>query len=514
LEDPVAASTYVAQGDLTNVIEASFVNPGYSETLLVYEKQFIARFEDLDVYFLLAGNPGISATTAPGGIVFNAVKLKDLSIVFEQTTLTLTDAGNAYTQSDLVDVTTIPPGQTITWSSSDENVATVDADGNVTVLSGGNVNISGTLATGEAASYKLNTRETIALASYYQHTLAVKSDGTVWAWGLNENGQLGDGTTTDRLTPVQVQNLSDVISIAAGKDFSLALKQDGTVWAWGLNEYGQLGDGTATDSLTPVQVHDLTDIIEITAGMDFSLARNADGTVRAWGSNYNGQLGDNSTDDRYTPVDVLYLTDVMGIAAGGQHSLALQSDGTVWAWGLNQYGELGDNTVVDRHTPVQVDNLDNVIAIKSAFEESSVALKSDGTVWDWGNNNVGQLGDNTTTERHTPVQVQNMSNVITIAAGPQFCWAVKSDGTAWVWGSNYYGEFGDDSTIGSHVAVQKQNMGADVAFATGTIYSLALKPDGTAWTWGLNLHGALGDNTTTERHVPVRVHGPNNVGWF
>ena len=192
-----------------------------------------------------------------------------------------------------------------------------------------------------------------SISAGYAHTVALKQDGTVWAWGGNDYGQLGDGTQTDSLTPVQVRGLYNVTAIAAGGYHTVALKQDGTVWAWGDNTYGELGDGTQTDRLTPVQVSGLsTNVTAIAAGYLHTVAQKLDGTAWTWGSNYNGQLGDGKQTDRYTPVQVSGLSNVIAIAAGSAHATALKQDGTVWGWGWDFAGQLGDGTTTDSPTPV------------------------------------------------------------------------------------------------------------------------------------------------------------------
>lgn len=280
----------------------------------------------------------------------------------------------------------------------------------------------------------------VAIAAGDYYSLALKNDGTVWAWGRNNLGQLGDNTTTDRATPVQVLGsggtgtLTNIIAIVARAGYSLALSADGTVWAWGYNAYGQLGNNTTTNSSTPVQVLGpggtgvLGNVMAIAAGHYHALALKSDGTVWAWGRNTEGELGDNTTTNRRTPVQVQGAADVIAVAAHALESLALKSDGTVWAWGYNANGQLGDNTTVNRLTPVQVLGpggagvLTDVIGI-AAGVYFSIALKVDGTVWAWGTNTDGQLGDNTTTQRNTPVQVLGpggtgvLTNVIAVEAG-------------------------------------------------------------------------------------------------
>jgi len=345
------------------------------------------------------------------------------------------------------------------------------------------------------------------------HTCVLKSDGTLWCWGNNGYGQLGDNTTTSRITPVQVVNLTNVVSIATGNAHSCALKSDGTVWCWGYNYYGQLGDGTTTNRLTPVQVSGLTNVVSIALGYYHSCALKSDGTVWCWGYNGYGQLGDNTTTDRHTPVQVVNLTNVVSIATGNAHSCALKSDGTVWCWGRNGYGQLGDGTTTNRLTPVQVSGLTNVVSIALGYYHSC-ALKSDGTVWCWGRNGYGQLGDGTTTNRLTPVQVVNLTNVVSIALGYYHSCALKSDGTVWCWGYNYYGQLGDNTTTDRHTPVQVVNLTNVVSIATGNAHFCALKSDGTVWCWGYNGYGQLGDGTTTNRLTPVQTLNYNLGGRY
>ncbi|MGC2423221.1 MAG: hypothetical protein WA666_02575, partial [Nitrospirota bacterium] len=336
------------------------------------------------------------------------------------------------------------------------------------------------------------------------------SDMTVWAWGDNEYGELGDGTTTQRNTPVQVGGLTGVTAVAGGYDHTIALKSDGTVWAWGWNAHGQLGDGTTTDRYTPVQVNGLTGVIAIADGRGHTVALKSDGTVWAWGWNAHGQVGDGTTTDRYTPVQVTDLMGVTAIAGGIFQTIVLKSDGTVWAWGWNAHGQVGDGTTTDRYTPVQVSGLTGVTAIAGGGPHT-IALKSDGTVWAWGYNGFGQLGDGTTTDRYTPVQVTDLMGVTAIACGGDHTIALKSDGTVWAWGYNNYGQLGDGTTTDRYTPEQINGLMGVTAIAGGVYKSIALKSDGTVWTWGYNAYGDLGDGTTTNRNTPVQVSGLTGV---
>ncbi|MEO5368135.1 MAG: Ig-like domain-containing protein, partial [Magnetococcus sp. WYHC-3] len=347
-----------------------------------------------------------------------------------------------------------------------------------------------------------------AIGAGDNHTLLVMADGTVSACGQNSDGQIGDGTNgTDRYTLVQTVGLSGVTKIAGGNLHTVALKSDGTVRAWGYNGYGQLGDGTTTTRLTPVQVSGLTGVVAVDAGSTHTVALKSNGTVWTWGANTSGQLGDGTTINRPTPVQVSGLTGVTAIAAGNIRTFALKSDGTVWAWGYNYSGDIGDGGAPgNRLTPVQVSGLTGVTAI-AAGSYHSLALKSDGSVWAWSLNNCGQLGDGTTTQRTTPVQVSGLTNGVTaIAAGLYHSLALKSDGSVRAWGYNGYGQLGDGTTINRLTSVQVSGLTSGVtAITAGASHTLARKSDTTVWVWGYNAYGQLGDNTTTARTTPVQM---------
>jgi hypothetical protein len=246
----------------------------------------------------------------------------------------------------------------------------------------------------------------VAVAGGYHHSIALKSDGSVWAWGLNTSGQLGDGTTTDRPVPAQISGLSGVVAVAAGANHSIALKSDGSVWTWGANYYGELGDGTTTGRSSPMQVSGLTGVVAVAGRGDQSLALKSDGSVWAWGYNYHGQLGDGTTTDRYSPTQVPGIAGVVALAAGYFHTVAVKVDGSVWAWGGNYRGQLGDGTTTNRFSPAQVSGLDGVVAVTTAFWHT-LALKSDASVWAWGDNSTTELGDGTLAQHLSAVLVVN-----------------------------------------------------------------------------------------------------------
>lgn len=331
-----------------------------------------------------------------------------------------------------------------------------------------------------------------------EHSLALKLDGTIWTWGDNEYGQLGDGTTTDRSTPVQVSTLSGVVTISGGVFHSLALKSDGTIWTWGNNWYGQLGDGTTVERHTPVEVSGLSGVVAIAGGVYHSLALKSDGTVWTWGDNGYGQLGDGTNTNRTTPVQVSSLSGVVAIARGHQHSLALKSDGTVWAWGYNSDGQLGDGTNTNRTIPIQVSGLSGVVAIAGGYNHS-LALKSDGTVWIWGNNRFGQLGDGTPTNKTTPVEVSGLSSIVTISGGGDHSLALKSDGTIWAWGYNSDGQLGDGTYTDRYAPVQVSGLDMDETITpTCEATSLSVSP------------GSMSLAANASGNVTVTVTGEDN----
>jgi hypothetical protein len=255
------------------------------------------------------------------------------------------------------------------------------------------------------------------IAAGPHYSLGIKADGSLWAWGTNSAGNLGDGTTTNRTTPVKV--LTGVTAVTTGTLHSLALKTDGSLWDWGWNLRCQLGDGTAKNRLIPFNV--LTGVKAMAAGHSHSLALKTDGTLWGWGDNSSGQIGDGTTTMRKTPYKI--LTGVVAVAAGDFHSLALKTDGSLWAWGENGYAQLGDGTTTKRLTPVKV--LTGVAAI-DAGGIHTLALKTDGSLWVWGAGGSGQIGNGSNLTRLSPVNV--LTGVSAVAAGSVQSFALKTDG--------------------------------------------------------------------------------------
>ena len=273
---------------------------------------------------------------------------------------------------------------------------------------------------------------------------AVRRDGTVWSWGRNSNGQLGDGTVTaDRRLPVQAVGLTDVASVAANGTSAYAVRHDGTVWSWGNNFEGQLGDGTTTQRPAPAPIDGLSDVVAVAASSATAFAVRADGTLWGWGLNDAGQLGDGTTTNRPTPTLLTGIADVVAVAAGADTGYALRNDGTVWAWGAGAEGQLGNGSATGSIVPVQVVGIYDVTAL-AATGATAFAVRGDRSVWAWGANDNGLLGSGhgNVASRRTPVEVVGLHDVVTVAAGASTGYALRSDGTVWAWGYNAHGELG------------------------------------------------------------------------
>ena len=389
-------------------------------------------------------------------------------------------------------------------------------------------------------------------------SLAVGSDGNAYAWGFNNYGQLGNGNTSNRNTPVIVKKPAGVskdftyVQVSAGTDHSLAVGSDGYAYAWGNNNNGQLGNNTTSFSSVPVRVCDPSTgsnvdtglkAIQVSAGRLFSLAIDQDGNTWAWGNNDNGQLGNGNTRGTNTPQSVLLdpkhastVLKTVQVSAGDFHSLAIDQDGNTWAWGRNDYGQLGNGKTSGTNanpTPssVLLDPKHASTVLKtvqvSAGGSLSLAIDQDGNTWAWGHNDYGQLGNGSTSSLRNPVPSSVLLNpkdtstvlkAVQVSAGWAHSLAVDTDGNAWAWGQNNYGKLGNNTTSDQHspVKVFASDQSTSKAgpwlstaqISAGGNHSLAIGKDGNTSAWGFNRYGQLGNGTTSgndANRVPVPV---------
>jgi alpha-tubulin suppressor-like RCC1 family protein len=344
------------------------------------------------------------------------------------------------------------------------------------------------------------------------HTCVLTTGGGVACWGANDSGQLGDGTTTDRPAPVPVAGLATgVAAIAAGDNHTCLLTTAGGVKCWGANDSGQLGDGTTTHRLSPVPVAGLgSGVTAIAAGVSHTCAVTTSGGVTCWGSNSNRQLGDGTTTTHTVPVSVNGLTSAaVAVAAGGLHTCALTTGGGVQCWGDNTTGELGDGTSMTRTVPVAVGGLTSDVATIAAGDYHTCAVMTAGDVRCWGANDSGQLGDGTVLMLRTaPVPVTGLAAGVTaIAAGLDHTCAVTTGGGVQCWGGNGYGQLGDGTrSAGRRTAGAVSGLATGVAaIGAGDYYTCALTTGGGAACWGRGDSGQLGDGTRTNRAGPTAV---------
>jgi alpha-tubulin suppressor-like RCC1 family protein len=344
----------------------------------------------------------------------------------------------------------------------------------------------------------------------YAHTVAIKNDGTLWTWGLNDYGQLGDGTTLNRNVPKQIGSDNDWAIISAGFAHTVAIKNNGSLWAWGWNGNGQLGNGTNIDKLIPTQIGTATNWAKISSGYRHTLALKTDSSLWAFGINVSGELGDGTQIDKNIPV-AIGTTKYKSISAGGYHSLAIKFDGTLWAWGSNVIGQIGDSTKTDKRSPtvIGISNNWNIISASSA---QSYAIKSDGSLWSWGQNLNGELGNGTNFDTITPIRIDNNNNWLNIASSNGFAIATKTDSSLWSWGWNSKGQLGDGSTTPSNIPKRiGSSTNWKILSPSFGSHTVALKNDGLLWSWGNNASGQLGNGGNSDVYLPISLTCPTTL---
>lgn len=364
-----------------------------------------------------------------------------------------------------------------------------------------------------------------AVSAGYNHSLAVRSDGTLWAWGYNAYGQLGLGDTTDRWSPTQVGSATNWVAVSAGYRHSLGVCSDGTLWAWGRNthitpktdanpeitSHGQLGLGDTNDRWIPTQVGSATDWKAAAAGGGHSLGLRSDGTLWAWGRNYFGQLGlgdRGDGTDRWSPAQVGSAANWAAASAGYEHSLGVGLDGTLWAWGWNPHHELGLGGTPEsgENSPTRVGSAANWVAASAVFYYS-LGVRADGTLWGWGMNDCAQLGLGYAGggDVIVPTQAGSATNWVAAAGGIQRSVGLRSDGTLWKWGGKF-----------PYQALSPVQVGSAMDWGTmdaGGSHFLGLRSGGTLWAWGANGLGELGLGDTTDRGSPTEVVLSATSSW-
>jgi alpha-tubulin suppressor-like RCC1 family protein len=404
-------------------------------------------------------------------------------------------------------------------SSGGVHTAAIKTDGTLWVWGFGS---SGQLGTNNT-SQRITPVTTFAggtnwkqVSSGGSHTAAIKTDGTLWVWGLGTTGELGTNNNITRSTPVTTfaggTNWKQVI---VGRDYTAAIKTDGTLWTWGYGKYGQLGTNDITDRSTPVTTFTGgTNWKQVSVGDYHTAATKTDGTLWTWGNEYDGRLG--RIFDVLTPVPIstgetnwadtatTEPEDLYTLSAGGAHTAAIKTDGTLWTWGLGTDGRLGTNAIISRSTPVTTFAGGTNWKQVSSGDRHTAAIKNDGTLWTWGTGTDGRLGTNDTTQRNTPVTTfAGGTNWKQVSAGITFTAAIKTDGTLWTWGRGSFGYLGTNNTISRSTPVTTFAGGTNwKQVSVGDYHTAAVKTDGTLWTWGYN-YGDLGTNDSTQRNTPV-----------
>ncbi len=349
------------------------------------------------------------------------------------------------------------------------------------------------------------------------HTLGIGADNSLWSWGRSQAGQLGLGDLNSRNAPTKVGTDQNWVTISAGNGHSLALKSNGTLWVWGRNTTGQLGNPLIGDNLlVPTQLGTDTDWSFISAGDEYSIAIKTNGTLWAWGDNVYGQLGDNTSGSgniRTTPIQIGTDTNWVFASAGTTHTLAIKSNGTLWGFGQNNFGKLGDGTIIDKLTPTQIGTDANWQTVEASIKHS-IALKTNGSLWTWGDNTDGQLGNGLSgsiNSQSAPINIEPGSVFSKITRGQKHSSIKRADGTLWSWGNNTSAQLGDNTfsprtspTAVVTTVTNWQTVNSRVSHCAG------LLPDGTLYMWGSNLYGQLGDGVTPSatKKIPTLIACP------
>lgn len=458
------------------------------------------------------GGGSDSSTSTP------AVTLKSIAVTSAQSTTMVTN-----TTAQLTATGTYSDGSTkaltsAVWAikSGATTVAQVSSTGLVTAKGVGTETVTATDSgiSGTIALSVIAPSPWTQVAAGGNQTIGLKTDGKLYSWGSNIWGQLGDGTSNDRTAPVTVSGNSTLWKqVAVGDQFAVAIRTDGTLWAWGYNLNGQLGDGTQTFRTTPVQIGTAKTWSYVSAGRAHVAALQSVtttsgttsttvSTLYTWGSNVYGQLGDGTTVERRVPTKI-GTANWLTVSAGDSHTVGIQSTNTLWGWGDASNGQVGNGATSGTVTaPVQIGTATWLTVAAGSFH--TLAINTDSSLWAWGKGDSGQLGNNGSSLQPSPVPVGTTKNWARIAGGVSHSVGVQNDGTLWGWGSNAEGQLTNGNTD-SLFPVQIGDLKTWKTVAAGAAHTVALRADSTLWTWGRNGNGQLGNGTVVNSATPVNV---------
>lgn len=473
------------------------------------------------------GGSGDDSSTSTTPVV-DTPALKSIVVTPATTTLAVGTSQQMVATGTYADGKTAAITTGITWSTKGTTVLTIFTSGLVTAKAGGTDTVTAKVGDISGSATITVTGPYKAVATGGGHSLAVKADGSLMAWGLNRSGQLGDGSAIDKTTPVQVGTAKTWSVISAGEFHAVALFGTNCavngcpLYAWGFNQNGQLGDGTTKDINTPTKIGTVTTWIAVAAGKAHTLAVKKDGTLWAWGRNFSAQLGDGTHLDRLVPTQIGTAKTWKAVAAGEEHSMGLTTTGTAYTWGTRISGQTGQGNAIvilydtapialalppNYTTPVQF------VAIAAGYNHN-LAIRNNGTLYAWGDNQYGQVGGSSGvgtqcpfTAPATDCEVDLLQIKIDATQGADNDWsvlsaglghsvAIKSDGSLWAWGNNDYGQLGNGSTAPSNLPIKIGNDKDWVIVSAGKYHTFAIKADGTLWGWGRNAEGQLGNGTS------------------
>ena len=323
------------------------------------------------------------------------------------------------------------------------------------------------------------------------HSAAITEDGTLYKWGYNNYGQLGNGTIKDSYTPIKI--MDNVTYVSLGNSHSAAITKDGSLYMWGCNIGGQLGDGTTEDRSTPIKIMD--NVAYVSLGTYHSAAITTDGSLYTWGGNSDGRLGNGTTESSHTPVKI--MDNVAYVSLGNNHSAAITTDGSLYTWGNNHAGQLGNGTTEDSSIPIKI--MDNVVYV-SLGHYYSAAITTGGSLYTWGNKYYDLLADE---QYDCPSPIKIMDNVAYVSLGQYYSATITTNGSLYMWGENFWGQLGNGTTDGSSTPIKIMDNVARVSIGSGN--SAAMTADGSLYAWGYNNHGQLGNGTTKDSSTPIKI---------